>query len=103
MLRRKTPQTIDADATQTPFCYEVWFPTKKDFRINFRKSFCGSGEGGIRTLGTLAGTLVFETSTIGHSVTSPSKDEPANVAAREWGADDSGHFEETPSVLFLID
>jgi integrase len=30
-----------------------------------------SGEAGIRTLGTLAGTLVFETSTIGHSVTSP--------------------------------
>ncbi len=31
-----------------------------------------SGEGGIRTLGTLTGTLVFETSTIGRSVTSPS-------------------------------
>jgi integrase len=31
-----------------------------------------SGEGGIRTLGELAPTLVFETSTIGHSVTSPS-------------------------------
>ena len=30
-----------------------------------------SGEGGIRTLGELAPTLVFETSTIGHSVTSP--------------------------------
>jgi hypothetical protein len=30
-----------------------------------------SGEGGIRTLGALASTLVFETSTIGHSVTSP--------------------------------
>ena len=30
-----------------------------------------SGEGEIRTRGTLAGTLVFETSTIGHSVTSP--------------------------------
>ena len=30
-----------------------------------------SGEGGIRTLGTLTGTLVFETSTIGRSVTSP--------------------------------
>src|SRR5262249_29450931 len=30
-----------------------------------------SGEGGIRTPGTVAGTLVFETSTIGHSVTSP--------------------------------
>jgi hypothetical protein len=30
-----------------------------------------SGEAGIRTLGTLARTLVFETSTIGHSVTSP--------------------------------
>ncbi len=30
-----------------------------------------SGEGGIRTLGGLAPTLVFETSTIGHSVTSP--------------------------------
>ena len=30
-----------------------------------------NGEGGIRTLGTLTGTLVFETSTIGRSVTSP--------------------------------
>ena len=29
------------------------------------------GEGGIRTLGTREGTLVFETSTFGHSVTSP--------------------------------
>jgi hypothetical protein len=29
------------------------------------------GEGGIRTHGALACTLVFETSTIGHSVTSP--------------------------------
>jgi hypothetical protein len=33
-----------------------------------------SGEAGIRTLGTLARTLVFETSTIGHSVTSPRAD-----------------------------
>jgi hypothetical protein len=33
-----------------------------------------SGEAGIRTLGTLARTLVFETSTIGHSVTSPKAD-----------------------------
>ena len=32
---------------------------------------CEGGEGGIRTLGELAPTLVFETSTIGHSVTSP--------------------------------
>ena len=32
-----------------------------------------SGEGGIRTLGTREGTLVFETSTIGHSVTSPGR------------------------------
>ncbi len=31
----------------------------------------GSGEGGIRTLGELAPTPVFETGTIGHSVTSP--------------------------------
>ena len=31
-----------------------------------------SGEGGIRTHGAREGTLVFETSTIGHSVTSPS-------------------------------
>jgi hypothetical protein len=30
-----------------------------------------SGEGGIRTLGAVAGTTVFETVTIGHSVTSP--------------------------------
>ncbi len=30
-----------------------------------------SGEAGIRTLGRLAPTLVFETSTIDHSVTSP--------------------------------
>jgi hypothetical protein len=30
-----------------------------------------SGEGEIRTPGELAPTLVFETSTIGHSVTSP--------------------------------
>ena len=33
-----------------------------------------SGEGGIRTLGTLAGTPVFETGTFGHSVTSPDAD-----------------------------
>ena len=31
----------------------------------------GSGEGGIRTLGTVAGTPVFETGTFGRSVTSP--------------------------------
>ncbi|MEY4185086.1 MAG: hypothetical protein RIT02_120, partial [Planctomycetota bacterium] len=30
-----------------------------------------SGEGGIRTLGTVAGTPVFETGTFGRSVTSP--------------------------------
>jgi hypothetical protein len=29
------------------------------------------GEGGIRTLGTIAGTLVFETSQFNHSCTSP--------------------------------
>ena len=33
--------------------------------------FAKSGEGGIRTPGTVAGTPVFETGTIGHSVTSP--------------------------------
>ena len=31
----------------------------------------GNGEGGIRTLGTVAGTPVFETGTFGRSVTSP--------------------------------
>ena len=36
-----------------------------------RSSF--NGEGGIRTRGTLSGTLVFETSTISRSVTSPDK------------------------------
>ena len=36
-----------------------------------------SGEGGIRTLGRLAPTPVFETGTIGRSVTSP-----ANMQAR---------------------
>ena len=41
-----------------------------------------SGEGGIRTLGTLAGTLVFETSTIGRSVTSPMKLPCTLLAAR---------------------
>jgi integrase len=35
------------------------------------EAFCESGEGGIRTPGTCYSTLVFETSTIGHSVTSP--------------------------------
>ena len=40
------------------------------------------GEGGIRTLGTLAGTLVFETSTIGRSVTSPMKLPCTLLAAR---------------------
>lgn len=35
------------------------------------KTAVSNGEGGIRTLGGLAPTLVFETSTIGHSVTSP--------------------------------
>ena len=30
------------------------------------------GEGGIRTLGTVAGTTVFKTVTFNHSVTSPS-------------------------------
>ncbi len=33
--------------------------------------WCNNGEGEIRTRGTLSGTLVFETSTISHSVTSP--------------------------------
>ncbi len=40
-----------------------------------------SGEGGIRTLGTREGTLVFETSTFGHSVTSPE--------VGRWGGDDN--------------
>ena len=31
------------------------------------------GEGGIRTLGTVAGTAVFKTATFNHSVTSPDK------------------------------
>ena len=47
----------------------------KRARLGFRRVRLGapssSGEGGIRTHGTLAGTLVFETSTIGRSVTSP--------------------------------
>ena len=38
---------------------------------SYGRAISKGGEGGIRTLGTLAGTLVFETSTIGHSVTSP--------------------------------
>ena len=42
-----------------------------------------NGEGGIRTLGELAPTLVFETSTIGHSVTSP-------ISRRLWGTDGGG-------------
>jgi hypothetical protein len=41
-----------------------------------------SGEAGIRTLGTLARTLVFETSTIGHSVTSPAVICDAGIIAR---------------------
>ena len=31
----------------------------------------GSGEGGIRTHGTVAGTLVFKTRALNHSTTSP--------------------------------
>ena len=42
---------------------------------------CWSGEGGIRTLGELAPTLVFETSTIGHSVTSPDPPQSLGPAA----------------------
>ena len=38
--------------------------------LTMRKTY-GSGEGGIRTPGTREGTPVFETGTIGHSVTSP--------------------------------
>ena len=34
-------------------------------------SFYLGGEGGIRTLGTVAGTAVFKTATFNHSVTSP--------------------------------
>ena len=34
-------------------------------------SISTGGEGGIRTLGTLSGTLVFKTSTFNHSATSP--------------------------------
>ena len=43
-----------------------------------------SGEGGIRTHGALACTLVFETSTIGHSVTSPSDASVARIILRGW-------------------
>ncbi len=39
--------------------------------IRGRRASIESGEGGIRTHGTREGTLVFETSTFGHSVTSP--------------------------------
>ena len=34
-------------------------------------TFKHNGEGGIRTLGTIAGTLVFETNAFDHSATSP--------------------------------
>ena len=34
-------------------------------------SFILGGEGGIRTLGTIAGTAVFKTTTFNRSVTSP--------------------------------
>jgi hypothetical protein len=46
---------------------------EKSHRLAMAATF-RSGEAGIRTLGTLARTLVFETSTIGHSVTSPKAD-----------------------------
>ena len=44
--------------------YNRWLMTKKSL-IN-----CG-GEGGIRTHGTVSGTLVFKTSSLNHSDTSP--------------------------------
>ena len=50
---------------------------------SYERAISKGGEGGIRTLGTLAGTLVFETSTIGHSVTSPMQILETSVAALE--------------------
>ena len=42
-----------------------------DFLINRQKSLAGGGEGGIRTLGTIASTPDFESGTFDHSATSP--------------------------------
>jgi hypothetical protein len=39
--------------------------------LNFDQMRYGGGETGIRTLGTLAGSTVFETATFDHSATSP--------------------------------
>jgi hypothetical protein len=46
-----------------------------------RANYLTGGEGGIRTHGTLTRTLVFETSPIGHSGTSPSVRVGAATAA----------------------
>lgn len=57
----------------------------------FQPATCGTrskvsgGEGGIRTLGELAPTPVFETGTIGHSVTSPGFERLTPVARRRFG------------------
>ena len=45
--------------------------TKKQKPTINGEPFLPGGEGEIRTHGTLAGTLVFKTSTLNHSVTSP--------------------------------
>jgi hypothetical protein len=41
------------------------------YRTGTGVTVCMSGEGGIRTLGSIAATPVFETGPIGHSGTSP--------------------------------
>ncbi len=43
-----------------------------------------SGERGIRTPGTREGTLVFETSTFGHSVTSPVESSRFQIILYDW-------------------
>src|SRR5258706_16288890 len=45
-----------------------------------------SGERGIRTLGTLTGTPVFETGPINHSGISPGSSDPAISYGRDFGA-----------------
>ncbi len=51
-----------------------WFVAKYSIQLSYSRSFQRyGGEGGIRTLGTLARTPDFESGTFDHSATSPQR------------------------------
>ena len=60
-------------ASQSPYTVYITLKKVKCICNNPLESIVIGGERGIRTLGTVARTLDFQSSTFGHSVTSPSQ------------------------------